>query len=188
VNAHRKRRPKVVFGISTLLLFTLLCAVVFALSRNAVPRFAIRPGQAIGPVKLGMTRADVRQVLAQYSDATLDQASREQTDFAFGNTLHVGYSSDGEASFIGASWHVDCGCDYTLNGRHIRDFTAPEMFAELAIMDGGTRHSYDPDEYFFPRIGVTVWQADSQYDDFGGEKRPVYAEVGVREIENAASQ
>ena len=51
-------------------------------------------------------------------------------------------------------------------------------FAFLAELDGGD-HQFTAAEYLFPRIIVTLWEADLDYDHLGGQSRPVFAEVGV---------
>ena len=52
------------------------------------------------------------------------------------------------------------------------------LFKLLSSLDAG-EHDFKADEYYFPSIRITVWEADEQYDYIGGESRPVYAQVGV---------
>lgn len=143
------------------------------------PYFEIQPHNGVGPVKLGMTRPQVAIALSAYLGNGLNQTSDPSVDYAFGNSLQIEYDNNGHALFIGVAFYSGCGCDYTLLGRHIGDFPAAELFQVLDELDGGTNHSFNESEYYFPNIRMTVWEADSQYDYLGGESRPVYGQVGV---------
>lgn len=54
-----------------------------------MPQFEIMERSGIGPVKLGMTRTQVRDALATYTDNGLDQNSHPTLDYAFGNSLQI---------------------------------------------------------------------------------------------------
>ncbi len=144
-----------------------------------MPQFAIEPKFGVGPIKLGMTRQEVHDAIASYRGNQLDQASHPSLDYAFGNSLQIEYSPDGFAQFIGIGYYTGCGCDYMLGERHIGDFSAAELFAVLAELDGDSTQQYNPDEYDFRNVRMTVWEADTQYDYRHGETRPVYGQVGV---------
>jgi hypothetical protein len=143
-----------------------------------MPQFEIQEHTGVGPVKLGMTRPQVCEALAKYSDNGLDQVSHQTLDYAFGNSLQIEYDDQGHAQFIGVGFYSGCGCDFTFRGRHVGEYTAYDLFKALAKIDGGT-HEFTENEYFFPNIMMTVWEADSQYDYMGGESRPVFGQVGV---------
>lgn len=142
-------------------------------------QFEIEPHVGIGPVKLGMTRSEVKDALGSIPDHGLDQAFRPTMDYAFQGTLQIEYDTEGKAQFIGASYHTGCGCTYHFRGRHISEYSAEELFHLLAELDGASGHSFNRSEYHFPRLMMTVWDADEQYDRLGGESRPVFAQVAV---------
>ena len=132
----------------------------------------------MGPVKLGMSPSEVSEALAPLPGALERHASRGETDYFFNNALQVEYGADGKVHFIGASFHPGCGCTFSLMGRDPWRMAAQELFAFLAELDGGD-HQFTATEYLFPRIIVTLWEADLDYDHLGGQSRPVFAEVGV---------
>lgn len=175
---HRNHLVK--FRISTLLFLTLLVAIVLAFTRSTTPGFSIKPLHSVGPVELGMTRGEVLDALRTFRNSKLDQSGSH--DYAFGNSISIEYDSSGCVQYIGVSWHDGCGCDYFLSGRHVADFTAPELFSELAKLDGTPNLTYNCDSFLFPRIIATVWQADSQYDYRHNETSPVYGQMGIGSI------
>jgi hypothetical protein len=147
-----------------------------------MPTFEIQPQTGVGPVKLGMTRPQVRDAMYAYVDSGLDQASHPKLDYAFGNSFQVEYDDAGYARFIGVGFYSECGCDYTFRGRHIGEYSAAELFQLLAQLDGDPSQEFNDSEYYFPNIGMNVWEADTQYDYLGGESRPVYGQVGVATV------
>ena len=147
--------------------------------QESAPHFAIQEHVGVGPVKLGMTRTEVRDALSAHDGNGLDQTSEPTLDYAFGNSLQIEYDDHGHAQFIGVGYYNGCGCDYTFHDRHIGEYSAQELFQLLAGLDGDDNHDLNNSEYYFPNIMMTVWDADSQYDYLGGESRPVYGQVGV---------
>lgn len=141
------------------------------------PTFTINPLDRVGPVRLGMTRLEVRDALAAYDAAELDQSGT--LDYAFGNSLQIEYDSDGFVQFIGVGWYDECGCDYLLGDTHVGDLPSEEMFAAFAKLDGTEGLIYNPGTFMFPRIFATVWEADTQYDYRGDETRPFYGQIGI---------
>jgi hypothetical protein len=146
--------------------------------QTMMPQFEILERSGIGPVRLGMTRSQVRDALAHFPDSGLDQDSHPTLDYAFGNSLQIEYDDAGHAQFIGAGFYKGCGCDYMFRDRHVGEYGANELFRVLAEIDGGS-HDFNEYDYFFPNIMMTVWDADSQYDYLGGESRAVYGQIGV---------
>jgi hypothetical protein len=143
-----------------------------------MPQFEIKPNDGVGPVKLGMTRSQVRDALTSYDNHRLDQ-SGQTLDYAFGNSLQIEYDDAGHVQFIGAGFYEGCGCDYWFADRHVAEYEASELFALLSQLDKSnpvfTAHS----EHCFKSIGIVVSGADPQYDYLGGHQRPVYGEVCV---------
>lgn len=148
------------------------------MARKKNPVFEILPGVGVGPVKLAMTRGQVFTVLLPYEDIATSEDMDPTTDYAFGNSLQIEYGRDGTVQFIGIGYYTNCGCEYMFQDRAIGTYSAKELFELLAKLDGG-KHRYDSNEYFFPKIMMTVWEADDQYDYVGGHKKPVYGQVGV---------
>ena len=141
-----------------------------------MPCFELKPNVGVGPVLLGMTREQVRDALDGCTD--LDQSSHPTLDYAYGNSLQIEYDSNGCAQFIGVGYFADCGCDYELHGKHIGDYAARDVFQLLAELDSGD-HAYNADSYFFPKLRMSVWDADKQYDYRGGESKLVYGQIGL---------
>ena len=139
-----------------------------------MPHLEIQPHLGAGPIRLGAKRDEVRAAMKAFGLALSD--SRGALDW-FGpeNTVQVEYT-DGTASFIGLSPGLEtftcsiCGVDPF-------DTAARELFSVLAKHDGGT-HRFNEDEYCFPNTGVTLYEADAQYDLKHGT-RPVWSQVGI---------
>jgi hypothetical protein len=141
-----------------------------------MPELEIKPHVGVGPIALGMTKAQVRVALSSYENPRLDQS--HELDYAFGNSLQIEYDKAGKIQFIGVGFYADCGCDYTFVDRHIADYAASELFALLAQLDNSTP-AFTRSEHCFAAIGIVVGGADPQYDYRGGHSRPVYAQVSV---------
>ncbi len=78
------------------------------MTQHPVPQLEIVPHQGVGPVKLGMTRIQVREALAAYADTELDQLTSPTLDYAFGNSLQIEYDENGHAQFIGVGFYSEC--------------------------------------------------------------------------------
>ena len=140
----------------------------------------IRPGDGVGPVKLGMPRSQVQAVMQALPGAMNHADSRGKLDYYFGNSFQIEYDKADLVHFIGVSYHPGCGCTYSCQGRNLFDIPAEELFQWFALMDGEPQqHTFNRNEYLFPNIIVTLWGADTQYDYYGGETREVYAQVGI---------
>lgn len=144
-----------------------------------IPTFEILPGKSIGPIDLGMSQEEVKAALQSYIDSGLDQTTSPTSDYAFGNSLVVEYGRSGGAQFIGASYYNNCGCEYIFQGRHVSSYSAESLFELLAGLNQTPDIEFDEYQYFFSNIGVTVWNADSQYDYLNGEETPVFGQMGV---------
>ncbi|MEL6703265.1 MAG: hypothetical protein AAFU38_10230 [Bacteroidota bacterium] len=135
--------------------------------------FEIVPHHGIGPILLGMTPAEARAAMAPHGGL---QASHGDVDyFLTDNALQVEYEG-GQASFIGASHSRDVA--FAFRGIDPFDTAARMLFRHIASFESGA-HRFDRAEYRFPDQIVTLWEADRQYDYRGGERRLVYAQVGV---------
>ena len=68
------------------------------------------------------------------------------------------------------------------------DTPAEALFSLFASYESGS-HAFDADDYLFPDLIVTLYEADEQYDYAGGHTRSVYGQVGLGdEAYLAASQ
>lgn len=151
-----------------------------------IPEFEIIEHVGVGPVRLGADRATVEAALGAIPDSRLDQSAATM-DYAFGNSLQIEYGASGYAHFIGIGYYNGCGCDFTFRGRHIGDYSAEALFVLLSTLDGQRGLEFLSDEFYFPAIRMTVWDADSQYDYRGGKLMPVYGQVGVASPEYQSS-
>ncbi|MEM9999164.1 MAG: hypothetical protein AAF809_15780 [Bacteroidota bacterium] len=135
--------------------------------------FEIIPHVGIGPLRLGMKPAEARTAMAPHGGV---QASHGTLDyFPSDNALQVEYT-DGRASFIGAAGSRDVRFDF--RGVNPFDTPAQALFRHIASFEEGA-HRFNRSEYLFPGQIVTLWEADRQYDHAGGQRRPVYAQIGI---------
>ena len=139
----------------------------------------IVPHIGIGPVRFGMAREEVEAALASVPNALPRRAKgRSSTiDCYIEGSLQIEFGEDGTASFVEVWCHPATLCTY--KGQDVFDLPAPDLFALLAADDGSGHHRYDPSEYLFPELIVSLWDADEQYDRKGNEGRAMYATVGV---------
>lgn len=149
------------------------------------PDFEIVEHVGVGPVRLGADRGAVATALASFPNNGLDQ-SHATMDYAFRNSLQIEYGSSGCVQFIGVGYFVGCGRDFIFRGRHIADYSAESLFALFSSLDGQSNLAFQPHEFCFPTIRMTVWEADSQYDYRGGRETPVYGQIGVASMEYAS--
>jgi len=139
----------------------------------------IVPHLGIGPVRLGMTRAEVEIALARMPGALPRRRKGRSSaiDCYFRSSLQVDFDADGTASFIEV-WYYPATI-FAYKGRDVFDLPAPELFALFAADDASGPHGFVASGYLFPGRIVALWEADEQYDRKGKESRPVYATVGV---------
>ena len=145
---------------------------------RALMEFVISPGIGIGPARLGMLRHEIHAVFESLPGAMDRHTVHRDVEWFFKAALQLEYGKDGGVLFVGASYYPSCGCTFSLLGQDPWRLPAEELFALVAKLDGG-QHSFNPNEYVFPNIILSLWDADTQYDCYGGETRPVFAQVGV---------
>ena len=139
-------------------------------------QLVITPYQSIGPIKLGVSRPEMRKTLSE--SGLLFKSSRNKQDYFCNASIQVEYEEDETASFIGVRCHASYICFY--NGVNVFDTPAEELFALMAAgEEQGSIHTFDSCEYTFPHQILTLWDADAQYDRLGGEVRPIWAQVGI---------
>jgi hypothetical protein len=149
---------------------------------NVSADLRITPHEGVGPVRLGMTRDEVRAALSGFPGALAETASHESVDHFFGSALEVEYGCNGGAMFVGASFYPGCGCTFTLDGYDPWSIPASDLFERLARLDGGV-HRFQSTEYLFRSLVVTLWDAERQYDHRGHGVMLVFAQIGVGNAE-----
>ncbi|MBW4040098.1 MAG: hypothetical protein HIU91_14790 [Acidobacteria bacterium] len=138
----------------------------------------INPRHSVGPFKLGFSRDEIR---AAAIDAGIPVGQgREDMDLFLRNSVQVSYAR-GFVDFIGVSTSIDYRAFY--RGVDISDISAKDLFQMAADADESGPHIFNEFEYCFPNQILTLWEVDEQYDRsrrrFGGELRPMWAQVGI---------
>jgi hypothetical protein len=151
-----------------------------------VTRFEIVPHVGIGPVKLGMTVAEAERALANCRAAQSGRHSQKPLAYFFDNALQFELGKSDRIQFIGLSCHKAILA--TFDGKDVFDLPATELFELIAAHDSSSKHVFDPSEYLFENLIMTVWEADEQYDRKGRQARAVYAQVGLGNEEYLAAR
>ena len=133
--------------------------------------YELIPHVGFGPVKLGMSRENVKLALgdANYSGA------HKNSDYYFANSLQVEFREE-KADFIGISFSEEYEALY--RGNNLFDIEAHDLF-DLIAGHENEEHQFNDSMYVFPEQIVSLWDADEQYDRIGGEQRMVWAQVGL---------
>ena len=131
----------------------------------------IIPHIGIGPVKLGMSREQVKVALGEPNYS----GSNKNSDYYFDNSLQVEFF-EGKADFIGLSYSDAYIALY--QRQNVFDIEASKLF-NLVAKNETNKHNYDSSKYVFPEQIVTLWDSDEQYDRIGFEERVVWAQVGL---------
>ena len=122
-----------------------------------------------------MTRESVRSELVA-AGVALTHAEGD-LDYFYDNSLQVEYGEDGHADFIGVS--SDESLIVSFFGMDVFDTPAEQVFSAIAQRETAGMHAFDPLEYLFPQQIVTLWDAAAQYDHRGGQKRIIWAQIGL---------
>lgn len=142
--------------------------------------FEFRPHQGWGVIRFGASRQEVREAMLAAGFPL--ESAREELDYFCQSSVQVEYA-EGRASYIGVAYFAGYEAQY--RGQNVFDMTATEVFNLIASGET-TAHRYARSSYFFPDQVMTLWDADRQYDRVGGEKRLVWAQVGIGNAEYAA--
>ncbi|KAB5619724.1 hypothetical protein F7234_21235 [Pseudomonas putida] len=137
--------------------------------------FEILPLQAIGPVRLGATRMETREVMAAMGYPL--EAAREQLDYFSSNAVQISYDIDETVIFIGVSGSSTF--QVTFKGFDVFNLAAPDLFSLMAEADNSGPHEFNSYEYCFPNQILTLWDADEQYDRDGRGARAIWSQVGI---------
>jgi hypothetical protein len=145
--------------------------------RSHTAEFELLPRVGAGPLRFGMSRADVRSTMSglgfplNNEHLTLDHFCE--------SAICVEYT-DESLSFI-EFWCHDCIVP-RYRGTDVFSVTAQELFAIIAGVEGRGPHAFDPTEYLFQEQIVALWNADSQYDLRTHQTRVVWGTVGVGNV------
>jgi hypothetical protein len=143
-------------------------------------RFEFRPHSGFGPILLGSLQNEVRASME--AAGFPPQATHGESDYFCGSAVQVEYT-DGRATFIGIS---SCGdFDAVYRGINVFDLPAKEVFDLMAACEPSGAHIFDEYEHYFPDQVMTLWNADTQYDQIRDESRLVWAQVGIGNAEYA---
>jgi len=134
-------------------------------------KFKILPHIGIGPVKLGMTKEEVKESVGNKYYC----ASSENIDYYFENSFQVEFENN-KADFIGISSNDSYIVTY--EGKNVFDTKAEKLFA-LITENEKLNHEYNSDEYLFPDQIISLWEADSQYDNYESYSREIWAQIGI---------
>ena len=139
------------------------------------------PGQGAMPIAFGSTREQAGAPLLQLG--VLRSARHGRQDYYLENSIEIEFT-DGRASFIGIYPHEDIALLY--HGENILGMEAQKAFQLIARHEGAGGHIYGQHEYLFPNQIITLWDADSQYDQSGGDK-VVWGQIGIGNTEYLAA-
>lgn len=132
------------------------------------PEYAVNPGRSIGPILLGMPRAEVRAILGEpdYVEAAHERWGIEfpDKDCFFESCIQVRYLDD-MVDDIQLSRHSDFIC--TLSGIPVHDSTVEEI---ARVAEGISPRDQEEKEfpfiYSYPRIGLSFWREDTDKPHF----------------------
>jgi hypothetical protein len=140
-----------------------------------MPIFELCPHKALGPILLGGSRESTRQVMNAVGFPV--ETSRGQLDYFCDACLQVEYDPDDNVQFVGISDNPRITA--TFRDVDVFAVSATELFSLMAASDGSGEHQFSEYEYIFPNQIITLWDADEQYDRRQGERRQVWAQVGM---------
>ena len=131
--------------------------------------FKVIPYEAIGPVRLGMTRDRVRQVLGRPSCVRDAQVKGEihfpNKDYFFNNAFQISYDADLKAEFI----EIAAESDYIVTFDGVRVHHAPHEQVLAAIRKHAQPDVTDseyPINMFFPDLDLSLYREHSEEDNF----------------------
>jgi hypothetical protein len=157
-------------------------------------KFALVPLKSVGDIRIGMSRAEVRAVMAEEPKAFLKTAtSMRTTDGFLDLCVQVFYDTDDRAEYIELS--RDPSIDPELDGIRVFQIPASELVKQLGRdADYDTDSEDDPTDVVFPDLSMSLWRPygddaddpDSRYFQTAGIGRVAYYD-NEEEVEQAAS-
>jgi hypothetical protein len=138
--------------------------------------FSIRPLVGMDPIKFGMVRSEVRNILADLGQpkATLRPPN---TDCFFRNAFQVSYGEDGRVEFIETAASTDFRVQF--HGCSLHEMPAEDV-VRLVLEFAEYDKDYPEQEYsyIFPALQLSLWRPVLPSDPDGSEGRHFVA-VGV---------
>jgi hypothetical protein len=139
--------------------------------------FTIKPHRGIGPVSFGMSRVGVAKAIADCGGGNPVKRNTE-TDCFFENAFQVSFGDNGKADFIEVCSGI--AAEISFDDRDVFDLHADDLLRLIRLHEPEDLELSEPEEsYIFSGLIMTFWGRDEQYDHKGGERRPVFAAVGV---------
>ena len=131
--------------------------------------FKVIPYKAIGPAKLGMTRAEIRKVLGEPS--SVEEAHVKwgiefpDKDYFFKNAFQVSYDANLKAEFIEISG--EDGYIVTFDGIPVHSSPPEEVLAAIRKhAQPDESDSEYPTNQFFPDLDLSLYREHSNEDRF----------------------
>ena len=140
-----------------------------------MPIFEISPLEAIGPVRLGVSRTMARQAMSAIGFPL--EHSHDGVDYFCESCMQLSCGPSDDVWFIGVSGNLHF--TFMFKGVDVFALSATEVFSLMAASDDSGPHDFTSYEYCFPNQILTLWDADEQYDRQGGETREVWGQVGI---------
>lgn len=128
-------------------------------------KYQVEPYVGIGPVRLGMTRPDVRKAMGEPS-AVQDVYEKwgirfPDKDYFYENCFQISYSDQGTVNFIEASMNVRYSVVYL--GLDVHRTTADKFISEIQkIASPDIRALEYPMNLLFPEIDVSIYREDME--------------------------
>lgn len=130
----------------------------------------IRPNDGIGPIKLGMDRDTVRKIMGS--------SRRSETDMDHFDALKVCYGPDQKVEFVEASTGSDTV--FLFEGMDVFDTPEDTLVRHVKRFDTpDPQLSKKGAEYLFPKLILSLWSPEGQYDHRRNEDRPIFGTVGI---------
>lgn len=127
------------------------------LKRRSLPEYAVRPGEGIGPVRVGINRDEVARALT----------AAQVDDLPFGDPFRVRFHDDEvvaiELAGLGPdaqSQGLDRGFTALLNGVDV--FRTP---AAQVVAAAGHPPVQEDETYAFPRLGLRLWRQEGDEEE-----------------------
>jgi hypothetical protein len=143
-------------------------------------QFEIIPHKGIGPVDLKMNREKVLKLMDQLSGGP-PVRRHNSIDCFFQNSFQISYNEQGLVEFIEVGNNPEFV--YLFEGLDVFDVPAKKLLQHIKQFDSPDPElSIEGHEYLFPSLILTLWDIGSQYDHRGGQKRPMFAAIGIGDL------
>lgn len=135
----------------------------------------IRPHDGVGPIALGMTRAQCRSLAGESFSEFFKVPDAERTTDVFFGAMHVYYDDDDQAEFIEVARHADVRAVFS--GVSLLDAAAAEAVATVAAHASFDENAPDLGySYTFKALDLCLWRSVADDDEPEGR---TFMAVGV---------